>query len=645
MKRIYTLLLVFVLGIALTGCFKLDFSIPNNLTPSDKNGDVPTSVLLESENKTHKLYVDETLQLVATVQPSTVTEPVIFISSNEEIATVDEEGLVTGISPGTVKITARVSKQISSNNTKTVEGYIILTVEEKPVELEAVSITGPDMLYVSEVEKYTLIKTPANAIANGTWLVDNDELATIDQNGRLTALQAGVVEVIYKVSDELQAVKRVEILDRTEAPETIEIVVREVIEVGEIVQAYIESTPRGSITEVEWTSSDEEIATIDDFGNIVGVNGGVVVIEAKYNDEIQATIEIEVIDNRINTEHLEDNLVDLVRTKKGSVLGVSNYKYNLHNDLSRSSIGSGFVYRVEFHLNDGSILHDVSELRTFKDVEFYRHFVITNRHVVEGSDALKVYLHEEDIEVDAKLIQYDDKEDIGVIYFDHDRYLRPLTLANSDELVSGRFAVAIGNPNGYEFSSTATFGIISHPKRYLPTDTDDDGINDWDAEYIQHDVAINPGNSGGPLFNLKGEVIGVNTLKYVSNNIESMGFSVPSNVVKNLIPYLENGERPVRAKLGVTAIAVRDAILNPNSDVTIPEGIETGLYVVEVSPGSVAHQGGIKADDIIITFNGIEVKNVTMLRTELNQIIVGSNVEIEVIVYRNGEYVTLTLIF
>ena len=148
MKRIYTLLLVFVLGIALTGCFKLDFSIPNNLTPSDQNGDVPTSVLLESENKTHKLYVDETLQLVATVQPSTVTEPVIFISSNEEIATVDEEGLVTGISPGTVKITARVSKQISSNNTKTVEGYIILTVEEKPVELEAVSITGPDMLYV-----------------------------------------------------------------------------------------------------------------------------------------------------------------------------------------------------------------------------------------------------------------------------------------------------------------------------------------------------------------------------------------------------------------------------------------------------------------------------------------------------------------
>lgn len=645
MKKILTYILIILFGVSLTGCLKIDFGKPDDLIPNQNNTDIPTSVVVESINNTHKLFVDETLQLKVTINPETVNAPVVFSSNNEDVATVDNNGLVTGVSKGIVKITAKVTKTISISNVTTVEGYIILTVEDKQVQLEKVEIEGPSSIYIDELVKLEINKEPANANVLGTWQVDNEEIAVIDQNGRLKGLKNGTVLVTYFVSEEVKATLEVEVLQRTDDPASLEIIVREQIEVGETVKAYIESNPAGSINQVAWSSMDESIATIDGAGNITAISAGEVMILAKYNAEIEAEILIKVEDNRIDNSSLEQNLVDLVRVKKDSVLGVSNYQYDVYNDLMRNSIGSGFVYKVEFHLEDGSIIYDLDDLRTFRDVKTYRHYLITNRHVVEGADALKIYLHNEDREIDARLLQYDNKEDIAVIRFDFDKYIKPLKLADSDKLEAGRFAVAIGNPNGYEFSSTATFGIISHPNRFLPTDTDGDGINDWDAGYIQHDVAINPGNSGGPLFNLKGEVIGVNTLKYVSNNIESMGFSVPSNIVKSLIPYLENGEIPNRAKLGVQVTAVKDILNNPKSEYTIPEDIDYGLYVISVVPGSVADEGGILANDIIVRFNNLELTNLLILRVELNQIIVDSNTVIDVVVYRNGEYVNLKLIF
>ena len=120
-----------------------------------------------------------------------------------------------------------------------------------------------------------------------------------------------------------------------------------------------------------------------------------------------------------------------------------------------------------------------------------------------------------------------------------------------------------------------------------------------------------------------------------------MGFSIPINVVKDLIPYLEDGEKPNRALLGVTASAVKDILDNPKSEIVIPEEIKYGLYVISVADGSVASRGGIVTGDIIVKFAYIELTNVTMLRAQLNQIIVGSNTEIEVEVYRNGEFLNV----
>jgi serine protease Do len=640
MKKVLTFILLFVVGISLSGC-KIDFGKPSDLNPKPTDEELPVSVEVESITKTHKLYVDETLQLKATVYPTTITEPIVFSSNNENIATVNQEGLVTGVSEGTVKITAKVTK-----SSTTVEGFIVLTVEKRPVALTSVSITGPDTVFVDDYTKLGLVFNPEGATANGTWTTNNQSVATIDANGNLYGVSVGTVLVTYSVNEQISATKSINVVSRGGVATELSIIVRDIIETGEEVQAYIDVTPAGSIKgEISWTSSNNSIATVDSNGKIKGIKEGTVIITAKNENNLTAAVEINVLNYKLDNLELEDNIVELARTRKDSILGVSNYKYDKDNDLVRNSLGSGFIYKIEFMLKNGTTVYDLKDIKTFNEVETYKYYMITNRHVVEGSDALKVYLHQIDDEVPATLIQYDDKVDVAIITFNYDKYIRPLELGDSDKLVAGKFAIAIGNPSGYEFSSSITFGIISHPKRFLPTDTNEDGINDWDSEYIQHDVAINPGNSGGPLLNLKGEVIGINTLKYVASNIEGMGFSIPINVVKDLIPILESGEKPNRALLGVTAIAVKDIKNNPKSEYIVPDEIEYGLYVVSVSEGSVAAKGGILVDDIITSFNGLEITNITILRAQLNQIVVGQETEIEVIVYRNGEYITLTLIF
>ncbi|MDD4000985.1 MAG: trypsin-like peptidase domain-containing protein, partial [Bacilli bacterium] len=191
-------------------------------------------------------------------------------------------------------------------------------------------------------------------------------------------------------------------------------------------------------------------------------------------------------------------------------------------------------------------------------------------------------------------------------------------------------------PSGFNFSSSATHGMVSHPQRYLPDDTDDDGVSDWDAEYIQHDAAINPGNSGGPLLNLEGKIIGINTLKFASNDIDNMGFSIPSSTVIPLLEILEKGEIPKRATLGVTSMLVKELLETPNPLYPIPEGVNFGLYVTAIIPGK-AKEAGVKVGDIILTANGKELRNTIDIRLTLAEIIVGTDDELVLSVLRNGE--------
>lgn len=330
---------------------------------------------------------------------------------------------------------------------------------------------------------------------------------------------------------------------------------------------------------------------------------------------------------------------------EGSVLGVSNYKKSVVNP--EVHYGSGFVYKTIAIMKDGS-QKSYEEVLDSNDVDHFKYYLVTNRHVVEGdgyTPELKVYFGEEDKEVDATLIQYDDQIDLAVLTFEHTTIVKPLEFGDSDKLKKGSFAIAIGSPSGFEYYGSATFGIISHPKRYIADDLNNDNISDWDSEYIQHDVAINPGNSGGPLISIDGKVIGINTMKFVSEDIDNMGFSIPSNLVKKIIGLLEKGIKPTRTKLGVEIIGVKYLTPSDKTKYSIDQEMDYGIYIATIDKNQFAYKAGIKQGDIIVKFNDVEVNKTQQIRIELNKFILNQGMSCDVVVLRNGELLTITLYF
>lgn len=362
---------------------------------------------------------------------------------------------------------------------------------------------------------------------------------------------------------------------------------------------------------------------------------GELVTNEIYNRSYYAEISI------TEFEELVEATVDKVAP---AVLGVSNYQRSALGIYSLEAVGSGVVYRGIAIMNDDTEVA-IDDTLDSESVRIYRYYLVTNRHVIENSDRVRVYMGDEDVEVAAEVLQYDDQVDLAVVQFESTKFIQPLDFADSNLLKRGSFAIAVGNPSGYEFYGSATFGIVSYPKRYMSDDTDGDGINDWDSEYIQHDVAINPGNSGGPLVNTKGEIIGINTMKFVSDDIDNMGFSIPSNLVSELVELLEEGIKPQRAKLGVTGIVIRDLDDVGRSEYAIPEEIVQGFVITSIIPGGVAAQANLIIGDIIVAFNDVNIRYSYELRAELGKMLIGSGDTAIIRIYRSGEYFDMPVTF
>ena len=516
-----------------------------------------------------------------------------------------------------------------------------------------VKVSGTAELTVGDEEKYSATVTPTDQYSqNVIWTISNPDIASIDEEGNVVALSVGraTIKATYQ-DDKYNVAGRFSIkviaskeTYTDETPATIKLFGDKEAKVNTMELLRVETNPSNASHDFLWESSDEDVATIDSFGIVKYHSEGTVTITAKTknNETIKDSISVTVSNNTRNSD-LELATIECIAKVKNSIFGVANYQANERNILEKTSLGSGFVYDAWGYLEDGTKTYDL----TNAGITSYGYYLITNKHVVEDSDALKIYIHMIDEEIDATLIQYDDKVDLAVVTFDYSDYIEPLKIADSDTLLAGQTVVAIGNPEGFEYSSSATSGIVSYPIRYVSSDTDDDGINDWDAAYIQHDAPINPGNSGGPLLNLYGQVVGINTMKFASTEIDNMGFSIPTKDIWDLLPYLENGIVPTRARIGITVIAIRDLIARDYESATdykyiIPDGVKTGLYITGVDTASVAY-GKLQADDILIVFNGVNLKNSLQLRAELGAIVVGSNTTIEVIVLRNGEEVKVEL--
>jgi len=253
-------------------------------------------------------------------------------------------------------------------------------------------------------------------------------------------------------------------------------------------------------------------------------------------------------------------------------------------------------------------------------------YILTNNHVVENGDKIVVRLSNEK-EFEAKLVGRDAKTDIAVIKIDADIDLSTAPLGDSDQLEVGEWVLAIGNPFGLEHSVTA--GIVSAKGRNI-------GAGPYD-NFIQTDASINPGNSGGPLINLRGEVVGINTAIFSrgGGNI-GIGFAIPINLVKELLPQLKSKGKVTRGWLGVVIQGVTPRIAE-----SLGMDQARGALVANVSSGAPAERAGVQIGDVIIDFGGQRIKESNDLPIIVARTPVGK--EVSVVVLRDGKEVKLSV--
>src|SRR5579872_455343 len=255
-------------------------------------------------------------------------------------------------------------------------------------------------------------------------------------------------------------------------------------------------------------------------------------------------------------------------------------------------------------------------------------YIVTNNHVVENATKIRVRLHGDPADYRGRLIGTDYETDLAVIKIDTHNPLQPVNIANSDSVQVGDWAVAIGSPFGLE--ATVTAGIVSAVGR-SPAQL---GARTF-QHFIQTDAAINPGNSGGPLLNIRGEVIGVNTMIATSGRgSEGVGFALPVNMVARAYNDIIRLGRVTRGSIGVSL----DRSAEP--EVTLKAlGVEHGAIVESVSKGGPADKGGLRAGDIILSVNGTTVKDYDDLISHVADTPVGATAALNV--DRDGKPVSL----
>lgn len=253
-------------------------------------------------------------------------------------------------------------------------------------------------------------------------------------------------------------------------------------------------------------------------------------------------------------------------------------------------------------------------------------YIVTNNHVVDGADEVKVTLHD-DTTLDAEVVGTDKKTDVALLQVKTDHPLVAVPWGESDKMRVGEWVIAIGNPFG--LGGTVTAGIISARQRDINAGPYDD--------FIQTDASINRGNSGGPMFNLSGEVIGINTaIVSPTGGSVGIGFAIPSQMARTVVKQLIEFGRTRRGWLGVQIQTVTD---------DIAESLELdkarGAMVADVTKDSPAEKAGFKAGDVILSFDGHDIDQMRSLprvvaETEINK-------QVNAVVWRDGKEVTLAV--
>ncbi|MGZ9848646.1 S1C family serine protease [Macrococcus psychrotolerans] len=242
-----------------------------------------------------------------------------------------------------------------------------------------------------------------------------------------------------------------------------------------------------------------------------------------------------------------------------------------------TGIGSGVIYKLD---------------------EKYA-YIVTNHHVVAKAPTIEVTQGK--LKEKATLVGKDIWTDIAVIRIPKGNLKSTVTFGDSSKLEAGEHVLALGSPLGKIFAGSVTSGIISGLDRTVPVDIDGDNEYDWSMDVLQTDAAINPGNSGGALFNDKGEMVGLNSLKITMNGVEGIAFSIPANDVKKHIKALEKSGSIKRPKLGISVEDLAAAEYTGN--------LKQGVQIMQVEAASVAQQAGLMQGDVITHLDQTKIED------------------------------------
>ncbi|MGM0435716.1 MAG: S1C family serine protease [Bacillota bacterium] len=307
---------------------------------------------------------------------------------------------------------------------------------------------------------------------------------------------------------------------------------------------------------------------------------------------------------------LEEAQTDMLETRSDSVIGISV-------DGGAGGTGSGVVYK-----KDGN--------------DFY---AVTNYHVLEDYTSIQISYEKNgmlfnttqsavapSISDKIDVLGMDETTDLAVIRFESEDNFYAAEFADSYEISVGQYAFAVGNPLGFTYFGTVTMGVISGLSRYVPDST-------LEVPFIQHDASISPGNSGGALFDINGDLIGINNMKIVQDTADNIGFAIPSNTVKRIIEDLEEDGEVTRPYLGISSNAQVSAC-----------GQDIGVCLSTVETGGAAEEAGLESGDIITgyqieTWEAMQdVDNFTTLRELILNSTVGDSIRIRY--ERDGEEFT-----
>lgn len=359
---------------------------------------------------------------------------------------------------------------------------------------------------------------------------------------------------------------------------------------------------------------------VNSVGGLLSGDGGTAVTETDSNTASEMTLGI-VKTSVTDAQTIEaTDVSEIVAEVMPSVVAVTTVVQQTGQDFfgrqyssESNSAGSGFI----FSESEGKL------------------YVLTNYHVIEDSTSITVTFNDE-TEAQATIKGYDSTADIALLEVDMSQLseetksaIKVAVLGDSDSLAVGNGAIAIGNAMGYGQSTTT--GVISATEREVL-------VTDSIMTFIQTDAAINPGNSGGALLNTRGEVIGVNTVKYSDTNVEGMGYAIPINSVIETVEGILSGKTTTKtdedsAYLGITGQTV-------DSESANQYGCPTGVYVNNVASGSAAESAGIAKGYIITEFNGTAISSMEELQALLKECTPGQSVTIVVqIPDESGQYV------